>query len=329
MRTVPDATDATDDPGGLEPVDSEPVEAEPLDAQPVEAEPLDAELWDDDLWDAESVGSDSGDADLSDAVTTRTSHGAGSLRLPLSPLSHHVRHGTIAAVLASAIALAVASTGGFAMTLAVALVLALVLAWAWPVLGGSWAPDMTAGVLAISAVAIVFTALREDLRWTAAAVALGIVLSFLAPLMRRTGRDGLVLTLLAAFGGLVPMASITTALWAADDPRGRAFLIVTMASTAAAVVADLLVSRRGLSPYLGLVALLAAIAGAVVASLVLDEFSPWAAVGVGAAAGSLSFSFRRVLALQPAMLSLRGQVAAGVGSVLLTGVIVRLFTLIT
>jgi hypothetical protein len=252
------------------------------------------------------------------------------LYLPLSPLgANRIRLVTVAAVLVSAAALLLGALGGFGTMLAVTLVLCLVLAWAWPVLGGAYTPDSTALALAISAVAIVLTALREDLRWTAAAVALGIVLSFMTQLVRRTGREGLVLTLLAAFGGLVPMASATTAIGAADEALGRAYIVVAMASVAAAVVADILARPRRLSPYLGLVALVASIVGAVVAGVLLDEFGPWAALGVGAAVGSLSWSFRRVLAMQPAMVTTRGQIAAGMGSVLLTGGVVHLFTLVS
>jgi hypothetical protein len=252
------------------------------------------------------------------------------LHLPLSPVgTDRMRGVTVGAVLGSAVVLAVASTGGFGSLLAATLVLSLVLAWSWPVLGGSYTPQSTAIVLLASAPAIVFTALRDDLRWTAAAVAFGVVLSFLAQLVRRTGREGLVLTLLASFGGLVPMASATLAIAAADEARGRAYLVVVMTAAAAAVLADLLVGVRKLTPFLGLVALLAAIAGGVVAALLLDEFGAWAAVGAAAAAGSLSWSFRRVLARQPAMLGTRGQLASGVGSVLVLGVIVRLFTLVS
>ncbi|WP_353356801.1 hypothetical protein [Intrasporangium sp. DVR] len=229
----------------------------------------------------------------------------------------------------AALLLGLSSTAGFGPLLTVTLVLALLFAWSWPVLGGSFTPVTTTLVLLAAAPGIVLTAFHDDLRWTAAAVAFGIVLAFMAQLARRTGREGLVLTLLASFGGLLPMASATLAVTAGDESRGRAYLVVTMAAAAAAVVADLLVGSRRFGPLLGLVALAAAIVGGVVAALVLDEFGAWAAVGVAAAAGSLSWSFRRVLALQPAMLGLRGQVAAGVGSVLILGVVVRLFLLVS
>ena len=45
--------------------------------------------------------------------------------------------------------------------------------------------------------------------------------------------------------------------------------------------------------------------------------------------GTVSWSFRRVLALQPAMLTVRGQVGAGVGSVLVVGAVVHLFSVLT
>ena len=69
--------------------------------------------------------------------------------------------------------------------------------------------------------------------------------------------------------------------------------------------------------------------GALIAGVFFDEIGGWAAVGVAAGAGSLSWSWRRVLALQPAMLGVRGQVAAGVGSVLMAGVLVHIFTVVS
>ncbi|AXG14364.1 hypothetical protein [Intrasporangium calvum] len=250
--------------------------------------------------------------------------------LPLSPLgADRVRPWTVATVITSATVLAAASAGGFGPLLGATLALALVLAWAWPVLAGSFTPVTTSIVLLAAAPGIVLSALRDDLRWTAAAVAFGIVVAFMGQLVRTSGRAGLVLTLLASFGGLLPMTSATLAVTAGDESLGRAYVVVTMAAAAAAVLADLLAGRRRLSPLLGLVALGAAVAGGVVAALLLDELGAWTAVGLAAAAGSLSWSFRRVLALQPAMLGVRGQVAAGLGSVLVLGVLVRLFLLVS
>ena len=269
------------------------------------------------------------DSSTDSGIDSGQFHG-GSLRLPLSPTgADHVRPVTIGAVVVAAGALAVATAGGFRVVLIATLVLSLVLAWSWPVLGGSHTPQTTAIVLLIAAPAIIFTSLSDDLRWTAAAVALGIVLSFMGQLVRTSGREGLVLTLLASFGGLVPMASATLAVGSADVPRGRAYLVVTMSAAVAAAVADLLVRKRGLAPFLGLVALVAAIVGAVIAGLLFDEVGGWATVGVAAGAGSLSWSWRRIFALQPAMLGARGQVAAGVGSVLMLGVVVHVFTIVS
>lgn len=252
------------------------------------------------------------------------------LHLPLTPLgADRVRPVTIGTVVAAAAILGLASIAGFGALLGATLALSLVLAWAWPVLGGSFTPLTTTIVLLVAAPGIVLSALRDDLRWTAAAVAFGIVAAFMGQLIRTSGRAGLVLTLLASFGGLLPIASATLAVSAGDGPLGRAYLVVTMAAAGAAVVADLLVGRRRLGPLLGLVALAAAVVGGVVAALLVDEIAVWASVGLAAAAGSLSWSFRRVLALQPAMLGVRGQVAAGLGSVLVLGVLVRLFLLVS
>src|SRR6476620_647737 len=243
----------------------------------------------------------------------------GSLQ---EPHSHHgagrIRWGSIVATLVAAAVLLVAQDSGYAATLGVTLVLALALVWGWPRLTGSWTPVATTIVLGVASVAIVLSALREDLLWVPAAVAFGIVLAFVGQLVRRTGREGLVLTLLSSFGGLVVIASGTTAVVAADTHRGQAV----------AVVADLLSGGRVAAPLLGFVALVVGMLAAVVASR-FAEVGTLEALGIGAAVGTVSWSFRRVLALEPAVLTVRGQVSAGVGSVLVVGALVHLFSVLT
>ena len=250
----------------------------------------------------------------------------GTLHVPLSPAgADRVRWVTVGVTLVGALALLPAFAAGYGPTLALTLVLALVVAWGWPVLSGSATPDATSVVLALSAVAVVLSAVRDDLRWVAAAVAFGILLSFTAQLLRRTGREGLVLTLLSSFGGLAVIASGTTAVVAADSGRGRAVAVVAMAAVAAALLADALASVRAAAPALGLVALVAASAVAMLVSTRVDEVGLAGAFGIGAAVGTVSWSFRRVLALEPAMMTLRGQVGAGAGSVLAVGAVAHLF----
>ncbi|WP_256796155.1 hypothetical protein [Terrabacter sp. Ter38] len=254
---------------------------------------------------------------------------AGSLRLPLSPAgADRIRWASVAATLVAAVALLVAQGTGYAATLGVTLALALAVAWGWPLITGSWTPTATTVVLAAASVAIVLSALRQDLLWVPAAVAFGILLAFSAQLVRRTGREGLVLTLLSSFGGLVVVASGTTAVVAANSDRGQTVAVVAMAAVGAAVVTDLLVGVRGATPFLGFVALAAAVLAAVVASRG-SEVGTLEALGIGAAVGTVSWSLRRVLALQPAMLTVRGQVGAGAGSVLAVGAVVHLFSVLT
>ena len=255
--------------------------------------------------------------------------GAGTLQVPLSPVAHdRIRWGMVGATLAGAIALLVATAAGYAPTLAVTLVLALAVAWGWPVLSGSFTPNATSTVLAVSSVAIVLGALRDDLRWVAAAVAFGIVLSFAAQLLRRTGREGLVLTLMSSFGGLAVVASGATGVIAANSARGTAVGIVAMSAVVAAVVPDLLAAVRAAAPVLGVLALVAGALAGVIAGWPLDDVGSLTALGIGAAVGTLSWSFRRVLSLEPAMTTLRGQVGAGAGSVVAMGAVVHLFAVL-
>lgn len=255
--------------------------------------------------------------------------GQGSLRLPLSPVADdRTRPVAVGAVIGGAVLLLVTASIGYAAGLTALTVLALAFAATWPGLGGSHTPGATSIVLVVSGAVIVSAGLRADLRWIAAAVALGIVLSFLQQVLRRTGREGLVTSLLAAFGGLsvLASASLLGALGHRDDTHG--LVVITMVAVLASVLGDLLLPVGWLRPFLGLVVLAAAVGVALLVRPHVDGVIVAQAIGVAAAAGTLSWSFRRVLALQPAMLGARGQVAAGLGSILAAGAIPYLFDVI-
>jgi hypothetical protein len=241
----------------------------------------------------------------------------------------HVRWVSVVVTLVAAVGLLVAQGTGYAATLGATLVLALAVAWAWPHLTGSYTPTATSVVLALASVAIVLSALRQDLLWVPAAVAFGIILAFFGQLVRRNGREGLVLTLLSSFGGLVVIASGTTAVVAVNTDRGQAVAVVAMAAVGAAVLADLLSGVRAAPPLIALVAVVAAVLAALLAASRFDEVGTVEALALGAVVGGVSWSFRRVLALQPAMRTTRGQVGAGAGSVLVVGAVIHLFAVLT
>lgn len=264
-----------------------------------------------------------------DVESEEESEPATPLSLPLSPVSpDRVRPVAMIATVATALLLLVAALWGYAAMLAVTLVLALVLAASWPALAGSVTPRPSSFVLAVSSVVVVLTSLREDLLWIAAAVALGIVLSFLHQLVRAPGRESLVLSLLAAFGGLLLVASATTMVALSHRAEPEGVVVVGMVAVVAAVLGDLLAGTRGAGPFLSFIALGAAIAAALLTSLLFPTLGALEAAGLGAAVGTVSWSFRRILSAQPAMLATQAQTAAGIGSVFVTGGVVYLFGLI-
>src|SRR3954470_3054802 len=215
---------------------------------------------------------------------------AGSPHLPHSPAPvDGVRWVGVAATLVAAVALLGAQAAGYAATLGVTLVLALALSWGWPLLTGSYTPVPTTVVLAVASVAIVLSALRADLLWVPAAVAFGILLAFCGQLVRRSGREGLVLTLLSSFGGLFVIASGTTAVVASNTDHGQTVAVVAMAAVVAAVATDLLAGVRLLAPVLGVVALVLGVAAALLAASLSTGISTPEALGIGAAAGAASW----------------------------------------
>lgn len=254
----------------------------------------------------------------------------GPLRLPLSPVSgDRLRPWSVAATLVAAVAVVVAAQSGYAALLGVVAVLALAVVAGWPAVGGSRTPAASSAVLALAAAGMLAATVRQDVRWLPAAVALGIVASFFHQLLRPPPRDGLVLTLVAAFGGLVLLASGSLLVASGHDAGSRPVLVVAMVAAGVGVVGDLLVPVRAVRPFLGFVVLLLGMAGAALAASWSDQLTVLGALGIGAASATLSWSFRRVLALQPALLGTVGQLAVGCGSVLLVGSVVRLFALLS
>ncbi|MGN6751066.1 MAG: hypothetical protein ACTHJJ_00765 [Intrasporangium sp.] len=239
-----------------------------------------------------------------------------------------LRPWSVAATLAGAVAVLLAVQSGYAALLVVVAVLTLAVVVGWPAVGGSRTPMASSVVLALAGAGVLAATVRDDLRWLPAAVALGIVASFFHQLLRPPPREGLVLTLVAAFGGLVLLASGALLLASGHDSGARPVVVVAMIAAAAGVVGDLLVPVRVIRLFLGFVVLLVGMAAAGLAASRSDQLTVLAALGIGAAAATVSWSFRRVLALQPALLGVLGQVAVGAASVLLTGAVVRLFTLL-
>lgn len=236
-----------------------------------------------------------------------------------------VRPVMLGSALLGATALLVAGQSGYGALLGATLALALVLAWGWPAISGAATPATTSGVLALSAVAVVLSALRDDLLWVGSAVTFGIVLSFLAQLRRREGRDGLVVSLLAALGGLVLIASGATAVVMTDDDRsGGALVVVAMAAVVASLLADLLVATRLPGPALAAVALVVPAAVGLAVGLRFEAVDTAGALVLAAVAGLVSFTFRRVLTQQSGITTVPGQVGAGVGSVLAVGALAHL-----
>ncbi|MDN5795889.1 MAG: hypothetical protein L0H79_09090 [Intrasporangium sp.] len=253
----------------------------------------------------------------------------GPLRLPLSPVSgDRVRPWSVAATVVGAVAVIVASQWGYAAVLGVVAALALAVVLGWPAVGGTRTALATSVVLGIAAAAMLGATVRDDLRWLPAAVALGMVAAFFHQLLRPPPRAGLVLSLLAAVGGLVLLASGALLAVSAHDAGSGPVIVLAMLAAAVSVVGDLLAPVRVLRLFLGFIVLLAGMGVAALAASWTDELTTMGALGIGAATATVSWSLRRVLALQPAILGAPGQVAVGAGSVLLVGALVRLFAVL-
>ncbi|MBK8755862.1 MAG: hypothetical protein IPM08_01760 [Actinomycetales bacterium] len=229
------------------------------------------------------------------------------------------------AVLVTAAALAVAvrtSDGGYVAVVAVAGVL---LAWGWPLLLDAPTPVGAGVVLMVSSAALAVAALvsppGESLRWLPFAVCVGMMAAFLQQVPGGAIRPRLVDGLAITMTGITAVASGMAMSALAGSVRGAAFVGVGLAGVAAGAVAELLGRVRRVGALAVFPVMLAgALVGVWAASL--SGFTVSAGVGLGMLTASFSYSVRRIFGAVSGIDELGGQIALGVGSVLLPGVLV-------
>lgn len=235
-----------------------------------------------------------------------------------------------AGAVASALLLGVCAYAG-SVPLGVAYLLSgLVLAGGWPMLLGLQRERSSAVVLAIgvlSMTAVVTTADNADgIRWVTAALAISLALVFLQSLIRRDGREQLVVSLSAMSLGLGVLASGAFLADAALRQHGREAVVAALAGAAIGAVLDATLGRRThLAEWSLPASLVLGVAAGVIAARVAGV--PWNAPLVAGLLGAGVHALRAILAAPAGRLgsgrsgSMPAQLALGVGSVLFVGVL--------
>lgn len=205
--------------------------------------------------------------------------------------------------------------------------LCLCLAWGWgpslsirpsrrlvTILGGT-------GVLVAMAVIVADSA--APLSLVPVALAIGIVVTFLAQLVRRDDRAGLTEEVVATLGGLAFVGLGSGMIPLALTDVGLAAVTVAMAGVAVSVVADLVSARLGPSSWaILLTAALGGLAGGLVGGA-LGLPVAWHGILLGGVCAVLSYVVRRILEVAPGNHGLAGQVGGACASVLVVGVLAQ------
>lgn len=241
----------------------------------------------------------------------------------LPPIAHVPRFITVITTVIGALFVGAAAFAGETI-LAVALLFgSLVIAWGWPRAAGLPSPKGSSAVLALTAVLLVGSVLVTDrapyLRWTSAALAIGVIAMFVQQLLRRDGRPRLTESVSGTALGLVVLASGIAYLPLSHISDGSALIACTMAAVAAGTGADLLVRNPAVRPWLLPLAMVAGGLGSIIVSLVVGapDIPPAALIGVACAA--LAHAFRRLLSPEAGSYASEGQIATGLASVAVAG----------
>lgn len=228
----------------------------------------------------------------------------------------------VATSVVAAVVAAAAFYGIFPLTIATA-VLAVLVAVGWPALldqpakGGSGLVIGMTGVGAVAAVAA--TDGEPSLRNLPLVLAMGVVLAFVAEMLRRDGRPRLVESLLGTVSGLV--VAVSAAGWiAADRTEPGAALVVTCAATLAIASAVSALPLAGWWSSIVTVALAAVAGGALGFALPAVEISN--GLWTGVVSGMLVAGLRALFDQLPALERKQAALAAIVLPVTVGGILV-------
>ena len=230
---------------------------------------------------------------------------------------------TVAALTTSA-ALAATSVAGPGLLAGLLAILGLIIALGWPVLCSPPALVRVQLGLAIGALLVAgtvgLTTGPHRLVWLPVAVALGMLASFFLQLLRPDDRHGLTEAISVVATGLACLGSGATLVPLVLTEAGVRFVLIGLAGMAAGVLAELV----GRVPRVGAKAVFAVmIAGGLGgwAAAVLLGVAGSAGIGAGMLLASFSYSARRIFGAVPGAREAAGQVALGVGTVLLPSVL--------
>ncbi len=257
---------------------------------------------------------------------------SGHRRLPVGALFGDVDSTRLplpvtAAALVTIAALAATALAGPGLFAALLAVLALIVALGWPLLCGAAGMMQvqagTAGGGLLVAATVGMTTGPHRLVWLPVAVAIGMIATYFLQLLRAdrhrlTEAMGVTMTGLACVSSGAALVPLTL-----TEPGVR-FLFIGLAGMAAGGLAELTGRVRVIGGRSMLVVMLAgALTGWLVAGAVgVAGASGPVGLGLGMLVATFSVSARRVFGTVPGARELPGQVALGVGTVLLPGVLV-------
>lgn len=206
----------------------------------------------------------------------------------------------------------------------------LAFAWGWLDLLGAPSPTVPRLLVGLIAVAgpVVVAVTPDDpyLRNLPVVVGGGLLALLAHQLFRRDGRPRLTESVSIGTAALAILTCGATAVSLARLTGGVDALACAAAGVAAASLADLLVDRPAVRPWLLPLAMLLGGWAAALVSLLAGSPRIGQAVLLGFLVGAVSHAMRRVLATLPAIAGFRGQVATAAAGLLLCGVVVLVFT---
>ena len=201
----------------------------------------------------------------------------------------------------------------------------LVLAWGWPQLLSLPSPRGTSTVLAVGTVlmtgSVLLTRDAPYLQWLPAAMAVSVIAAFLHQLMRRDGRPRLTESVSSSVTGLVVVSAGIALAPVPQILHGEHALAAAMAGLGFGVLADPLIKVKRLRQWALFISMFVGGAAGMAVSFVAGHPKPWPAALLGLLAAAVAHAARRVMAVLPATAMPRAQLAVGMSSSLLVGVV--------